>query len=498
MACLAGCVVVPRSFSADPKEPPATDAYAATARQLVPGGVVYGIVDFADDAALLRRFLAEYAPPTQAESPWRDMFRFRLEPLVDLLGLSDVAAAGISSTVRADGLFDNRTFFYLPRGRHGLLGGLGGEPGAFTTASLAPSDVDLFYETQFDLARAYRAFRDGASEVLGLGAGEALDGFLDELLAPMGGVTMRDLIAHARGRLSIVVVIDGERTAFVDLEGPIKVPACDALLRIEGIGQTLTPLLDQVPVLELSIRDGRRHYAVVGRPWVSTWTPAVVIDRDVAYIGSSQAFILACIGREGGLAASPDFESAVAELGGHGDAITWISPRMVTLRRRVLELNEGSRSSHIKDLRNWLPSGDPSRVPVPLVSIRRNLADGILFRSRWDTSLKRDMVSATVLNPVTVALSGAILAPHYRRARERSQEIAIYGNLRRLQLHARQYCYDHKLTTVPIRTIMGDDPGKLVPNLKPVAGENYAELEFLENYPLRVMTEDGRVVEYGP
>ena len=237
---------------------------------------------------------------------------------------------------------------------------------------------------------------------------------------------------------------------------------------------------------------------MVGRPWVSTWTPAIVIDHDVVYFGSSQAFIHACIGRKDGLATSAAFVSAIAELGGEGNSITWLSPRMGTFRKRVLELNEGSRSSHIKDLRSWLPAGPTHTVSSPLVSMRRNLADGILYRSRWDVSLKRDVFSVTLLDPVTIAMTAGIVEPHFRRAREYSQEIAIYSNLRRLQVHARQYCYDHRLTTVPVRTIMGDEPGKLVPTLKPVAGEDYSELVFRENYALSVRTEDGRIVEYGP
>lgn len=503
-ALVATCAVVQAAHAAeagpdagtDPTA--AADGFSATTRHLVPGGVVYGCIDFAGDAAALRRLLAECRDAAAGEWPWRDILQVRLEPLVDLIGLSDLEAAGASSVVRPDGLFDNRTFFYMPRGRHGLLEGLDGEPGQFDTAMLAPRDVDLFYESRFDLSRAYRAVRVGAAEMLGAQAVAAFDEFLADALAPVGGVTVRDLVEHARGRLSIVGVIEEEKTAYIDLDVPIKVPACHLLMRIEGMGQALIPLLDEIPVLELSIRDGRRHYAVVGEPWLSTWTPAIVIDRDVVYLGSSQAFILACIARKDGLATDPQFVAAVAELGGAGNAITWMSPRLTSLREQVLRLNESSRSEHIKDLREWLPGGATRVPPVPLVSVRRNLPDGILYRSRWDASLKRDLLSATLLNPVTLAMSAEILRPHYRRAKERSEEVAIYANLRRLQVNARQYCYDRNLTTVPIRAIMGDEPGKLVPTLPPVAGEDYTALVFRENYTLAVTTEDGRVVEFGP
>jgi len=417
---------------------------------------------------------------------------------VDLLGISDIAAAGVSSVPRADGLFDNRTFFYLPRGRHGLLEALGGEPGPFRTASLAPRDADLLFETEFDLARAYRAIRAGVGEVLGAGSDVGLDALVEQTIAPVGGVSVRNIIEHAHGRFSVIVRLDDEKTASLELDVPIRVPACDLLVQVEGIGRTLAPLLDEIPVLELSIRDGRRHYAVVGRPWVSTWTPAIVLDRDVAYFGSSQAFILACIERKDALGTDPAFVAALAELGSEGNSLTWVSPRLSGLRQRIVDMNEGSRSTHLSDLRAYLPVECGPVVTIPLVSVRRNLADGVLYRSRWDTSLKQDVFSATLLNPVTLAMSASILQPHYLKARERSQELAIYSNLRRLQVAAREYCYDRKLTTIPIWRIMGDEPGKPVPKLKSIAGEDYSGLVFREAYPLSVTTEDGRVVEYGP
>lgn len=464
-------------------------------RHLQPGGVLYGYVDVDGDAALLADALARAQELASHDDPLSSLIDPDLAPLAEDLGMTDIAAVGLSSVRRDDEFYDNRVYIHTPRGRRGLLRAFDGAPGPFEGLKLAPPDTDYFYETELDPGALFQTIAIVGQRLFGELEGSLIHRQVESDLRDFGE-TMMALVSASRIRITVVVVLQPETTAFVDLDAPVKIPGLSAVVSIDGIGKAALPLLDQIPTLELSIRDGRRHYAIVGQPVVSTWTPAVIVDGDTLLIGSSQAFILECLGRMQTLADNPEFMRAFGELGGQGNSLNWLSGRVGEQWARIVELNSNSRSEELNGMRKFLTGF--KATPGPLIAMRSNSPDGILFRSIWHKSLKADLVTAGMFNPIFVGMSVAMIKPYYDRVRARTEELAIYNNLRRLQVHARQYCYDRRLRTVPINKIMGDEPGKLVPLLKPVVGENYRPLVFVEDAPLSVTTADGRVIQYGP
>jgi hypothetical protein len=74
------------------------------------------------------------------------------------------------------------------------------------------------------------------------------------------------------------------------------------------------------------------------------------------------------------------------------------------------------------------------------------------------------------------------------------QDETIVHNLRLLDDAANQYYAEHGVTTTTFEDLVG--PGKLIPAIMPVAGENYRSLLFKKGHPLRLYLKDGRTLIY--
>lgn len=73
---------------------------------------------------------------------------------------------------------------------------------------------------------------------------------------------------------------------------------------------------------------------------------------------------------------------------------------------------------------------------------------------------------------------------------------AIMANLRRLNDAANQYYEENDATSVTLENLVG--PGRLIPQLVPVAGEDYRTVLFKKGHPLRIFLKDGRELTYPP
>jgi len=76
------------------------------------------------------------------------------------------------------------------------------------------------------------------------------------------------------------------------------------------------------------------------------------------------------------------------------------------------------------------------------------------------------------------------------------QDQSIVMNLRRLNDAANDYYAEQGTTTTTYEKLV--ESGKLVPPIKPVAGEDYQSLLFKKGHPLRLYLKDGRTLTYPP
>ncbi len=130
-------------------------------RQLELGGTLYGYVDIDGDALKVAANIKTITDQIVAKQPMLGMFLERdYAALFTELGFNDIKAIGFSSVAQAGGGFRNRTFFYTPEGRRGLLAIVGGPPTAFLNTKLAPADADFYGEDEIDLPVVYAAIKN--------------------------------------------------------------------------------------------------------------------------------------------------------------------------------------------------------------------------------------------------------------------------------------------------------------------------------------------------
>ncbi len=393
----------------------------------------------------------------------------------------------------ADGGYRNRTFFYTPQGRHGLLVGLGGPAAPFIHTKMAPADVDLYSESEVDLPAVYAAIKDMVARIGGGAAANQLEATLEKAGQP-AGLSALNVIRGFKGRAVMILALDPEKNITLPTPQPITVPAFSLLLRVDGIGPALEAALARLPMLEQSREGTMTLYAFKQPLPVGGLQPAFAIDGSALLVSTHREFLLACCRRQAGLDQNPDFQRALAEVGPEGNGLTYVSPRLFKRLGQLDAMNPGS-PPQAKRVFTMIANQVP-RINRPLITVRQNLPDGILVRSYWDRSLKQDLVMVAMYNPVTIGVMAAMAIPAFQKVRQASQEKVVLNNLHQLAAAADQYYLEHGVTTTTYDDLVG--PGKYIQRLVPAMGEDYHRIEFKSGEPLRVRLPNGRVIDYPP
>lgn len=476
------------------KESERSRNFLAVSRQLELGGTLYGYVDVDGDALRLAGDLKSTLQYFGKAQPQFAAFANQDFPaLVMMLGLTDITAAGVSSVPEGNGYFRNRTFFYIPGERHGLLAGLGGKAGSFTHLNLAPADAAVYTEAEMDLPVVYRTLKQIVAKV----GGDTTSNQLETSLQKAGDaitLSVLDLIYGLKGRFAVVLRADAVKTMRLPGQPGVVLPALSFLVCVDGIAPVVEPALAKAKNIRRTDTGTLHVYEVTEKLPIEEIRPVLVADGTTLYLASTREFYDECRSQKTGLAQTPEFQAALAKVGTEGNGLTYVSPRFFEQVRRVATLNPNLPVE-------TKPSVDfvLARLPVatqPLVSVRTNLPDGVLVRSYWNSSLKKDVAMISVYNPMTVGLLAAMAIPAFQKVRVASQEKAVLNNLRQLDAAADQYYLETGKTTATYDDLVG--PNHYVKVLNPVVGENYRRLRFVQGQPLRIAMPDGRVIQFPP
>jgi type IV pilus assembly protein PilA len=169
-----------------------------------------------------------------------------------------------------------------------------------------------------------------------------------------------------------------------------------------------------------------------------------------------------------------------------------VGPRFAARAARLVELNPGLPAEQelaMQRMLALLPEAGST-----LVSIRQNLPEGILLRSKWNSSLKSDLVMANPGLLVGTGLVAAMAIPAFQKVRATSQQKAVLNNLRQLAAARDQYFLETGKDACTYEDLVG--PDKYIRRLNSVDGEDYSELVFRQGEGLRVTLKSGRTVEY--
>ena len=463
--------------------------FAAVNRHLELGGTVYGYLDVDGDllhaAAQIQQTLQQVAKndPNMAKVANQDF-----AALFKIAGLDDVKAIGLSSVKEADGYYRNRTFFYTPQGRHGLLAALGGPVAPFRHLDLAPADTDAYVEGEVDVGALYGTVKEIMDKASGPGASAQLDTQIKQA-GQQAAISLLDLIYGLKGRSAAVVRFDKDAILALPIPGMVKLPKFSVLICVEGVGPILEPVLAKTQAFKRT-DDGTAHTYTLGIPLpVPDLAPVLVVDGSTLYFATNENFLRECRQHATSLADRAEFKAALDKAGKEGNGLVYLSPHFFSRLRDLETMNADAPPATKESLHSFVGS-----IEVPtegLVSVRTNLPDGILTVSHWNQSAKTTLMAAPV---AAVGLMAAMAIPAFQKVRTASQEKTVLNNLRQLSAAADQYYLENGKSEATLADLVG--PDKYVKELHPVAGEDYSTLVFKQGEPLSVQLADGRTISY--
>lgn len=504
-----GCAKKAEPVAAKPEAPKITTVpvvkmqersqhFMAVNQQLELGGMLYGYVDVDGDMVKLGKglndVLVQVAQSQPAVSP---LLKQDFSALFTTLGLTDVVAAGFSSVPDGTGYFRNRTFFYIPGKRHGLLAGLGGAPGPFVRLGLAPADTDAYFESEIDLPAMYATIKEVVTKVAGA---EASDGFEAKLkqTSDKTAFSLYNFINGLKGRVAMVVRLDGEHEMRLPGQGGqgLALPAVSLLICVDGVASSVEPTLAKSPQFKVR-QEGELKLYEFGPPLpLQGIRPIFAIEGNTLYLATSLEYLKECRSAgPTGLGAQAQFAEALKHVGREGNGLGYVSPHFFQSIRKLEALNPQMPAQQ-KQLLGMILRSMPE-TDRPLVTVRRNLPDGILVQSYWNRSLKQDVAALAVYNPVTIGMMAAMAIPAFQKVRTASQEKVVLNNLRQLAAAADQYYLEHGVQSTTFDALVG--PKTYIRRITPVDGENYRSITFKQGQPLQVMVPIlGKTVEYAP
>ena len=416
LAVLAG-VLAPVAAPAQAPAPAAS--FEAVRAQLQVGGPFFVYVDFEDQFAKLGRDLTQAVADVVGADPDLRAYRQDFGAILDELGISGVRAIGMSSTLRRDGSYHNRSFLHAPGPRRGLLAAMGGPARPFATTRLAPADTDFFLEAELDMpalvgaiVSVARRFDPKADIDLATGAIAAETGL-------EAGEAVR-AIAELRGRVTLAIRLGD--TAMPDAarleEWALGLAQKGGfLLRVEGIAPKVLPLLGGIPDIATATIAGRRAFrASETIPILGENQPVLVVDGDALLLASSAAFAEQSLARSSGLAEAPAFRDALAELGiDQGNSLAYATPRLYRVLRALLgaaiESGPGIGGDAFAGPVAQALLGRMPELPSPMLQVAANLPDGILVRAHGPSSLKSGLLALGLYNPELIGPLALALVP---------------------------------------------------------------------------------------
>jgi type IV pilus assembly protein PilA len=465
--------------------------FAAVNRHLELGGAVYGYIDVDGDllraAAQIKQTLQQVAKgdPNMTKAANQDYAE-----LFKIAGLDDVKAIGLSSVKEADGYYRNRTFFYTPQGRHGLLAALGGPVGPFRHLDLAPADTDAYIEGEVDVGALYSTVKEIADKVSGPGSSTQLDTALKQA-GQQAAISLLDLVYGLKGRSAAVVRFDKDAVLALPFPGMVKLPKFSVLICVEGIGPILEPVLAKTQAFRRA-DDGTAHVYTLAMPLgVPDLAPVLVVDGTTLFFATNENFLRECRQHATSLADRAEFKTALDQAGKEGNGLVYVSPHFFSRLRDLETINAGALPATRDTLHSFV-----NNIEVPtqgLVSVRTNLPDGILTVSHGNQSAKSTLVAAPV---AAVGLMAAMAIPAFQKVRAESQHKAVLNNLRQLSAAADQYYLENGKSEATLADLVG--PDKYIKALVPVAGEDYSAVVLKQGATMRVRLSDGRVISYRP
>ena len=205
-----------------PPDPAADEArFDAVNDQLDKGGTVYGYISVDGDLTAISEWATGKIQELKATNARLPFPPVEIPKLLEITGLDQVSALGISSK-RIDDGFRNKAYILAPDGRKGLLRIFGDESKPFDVVKMAPQGTDIVVQQDVNL----KVVKEVAMEVIGMlqwdKGKERIQAMLQRPAGPFP-FTLDKILADLDTQATLIVDADPSRLLSIK-SSPISTP----------------------------------------------------------------------------------------------------------------------------------------------------------------------------------------------------------------------------------------------------------------------------------
>ncbi len=384
--------------------------FKAVYPRLDPGGVLYAYVSVDGDLAALGEWVEKIIGQIREDNPQQIPFPVDVAKLLQISGMDKVSAVGFSSKATETG-FRNKSFFYTPKGRAGLLRVFGGEPKPFEVADLAPAGTEIAFQQELNLKVVYEVVLEAAGTIMG-DPGTAIVEAAVKQPIPNVTFTMERVIRDLDTKVSVVIDADQKKKLKVPDE-EFEIPYLSGAVMVDGLGWMADSLAllaededDSEPVEEANWVGIRATEDFPGD--FSIYKPVVLHHRPSGklVVATHKDFAEALFAPKPNLREDPTFRKVMAGLPEKGNAMAYAAPGIFRMLREAFAQaietapgpSEAAIASSVLDL--FLPPNARGEG-----SVTTNLPDGILTISNSSHSHKSNLLSAGLTGPMALGMA---------------------------------------------------------------------------------------------
>ncbi len=385
-----------------PADPAADEArFNAVHSQLDPGGTVYGYISVDGDLTAISEWATGKITELKATNARIPFPPVEIPKLLEITGLDQVSAMGISSKRIEDG-FRNKAYILAPDGREGLLKIFGDESKPFDVVKMAPRGTDIVVEQDVNL----KVVKEVAMEVIGMLQGDKGKERIQAMLQHPAGpfpFTLDKILADLDTQATLIVDADPAWKTKVPGAKGLEIPQIQAAILVDGLGWVVDEVTATVEK-QFEKRSGK------GAPPVSFMLSLLGSSKPVflhhkptgkMVLASDHGFAGKLFSQKPNLASDPDFQKTMAGLPEEGTSLAYVYPAFFQMIREVVVTL--SQQENIGQKEGFMISTMLELiVPANLRgegSVTASTPDGILMVSNSSQSHK-----GRLLNPLVTTL----------------------------------------------------------------------------------------------
>ena len=501
-ACLAFLLTPLAARAQAPAQAPSN--FDAVAKHLETGGVFYTLVDIDGDLARFAGLGDGLLDLAKKEAGGALPPGLSATGILKSLGLDRLKAFGMSSKPGTENLFHNRALAYLPEGRSGIFKLLGGAAAPLQSPALAPAGSDLVMESELTLS----ALLEIAEALLrSTGDESMLQQYRGALAFPMPGgleMTAGDFIAKLNTRIILAGRLEKGKS-FTPHGEEYTVPGFRVVVSFDNLGFLADPILTYAKHSTGVVVEKGEGFNIIKLKEKGPDQPDFLQPLFYHDVKSSRLLLAThpdaipeFLSNENRISGDSAFVKAITGLPIKANELSYLTPAIYqALEQFVKEAVKAAPATSgapdpavLQQMLGFLNQIAPTPTQ-PVVSLRANLPEGMLFLSNTTSSFKSILTIPAMLATGMIAAVGTGAYESLRHsAKDKINDAAgeeepvenddataaVRNNLQQIAFAAQSYFVDHAQSSeVSYEQLI---EAELLFRLEPSAGESYQGLKL--------------------